>query len=33
MKRSIEYKEALANATSFKHENLAEKQVTAARIY
>jgi transposase len=33
MNCSIEYKEALAHATSFKHENPAEKQVTAARIY
>jgi hypothetical protein len=33
MNCSIEYKEALANATSFKHDNPSEKQVTAARIY
>jgi hypothetical protein len=33
MKRSVEYKEAIDNATSFKLENPAEKQITAARIY
>jgi transposase len=33
MKPSTEYTEAIANATSFRLENPAEKQVTAARIY
>jgi hypothetical protein len=33
MKPTDEYTEALANATTFKHNNPDEKQVTAARIY
>ena len=33
MKPTIEYKEAIANATSFKQDNPDEKVVTGARIY